>query len=172
MTDALLRRTVLGILLVACVFPGCATRWTPAPAAGATATVSVAQRAKVVALIEARARQFERNFLTGNIERLVDDYFVPDALEPTLSGPGGVPPFRGRAALAAQFGQIRKSSQSIAIRTEEIFVGQDLAQEFGRVAITGVDGTVRKGRYTVLWVRTGEAWLAKLDFFSPDAWAD
>lgn len=137
-----------------------------------TAGVSTAARAEAVAAIEARARAFERQFAAGNIERLVDDYFADDRWQPLLSGPGGVPPSRGRAALVEQFRAIRRNSVSLSIDPLEIFVGRDLAQELGRVTITGSDGVARTGRYTVLWVSTEKGWKARVDFFAPDGWHD
>lgn len=136
-----------------------------------TRAVSSSARAATLAAIEARARTFERQFAAGDIERLVDDYFAEDRWQPLLSGPGGVPPFRGRTALVEQFRAIRKNSVALTIRPLEIFVGRDLAQELGRVTITGADGVARTGRYTVLWVSTEKGWKARVDFFAPDGWS-
>lgn len=137
-----------------------------------TPGVSNATRAATVAAIEARSRAFERQFAAGDIERLVDEYFADDRWQPLLSGPGGLPPSRGRAALVEQFGAIRRNSVALSIDPLEIFVGRDLAQELGRVTITGSDGVARTGRYTVLWVSTEKGWKARVDFFAPDGWRD
>jgi ketosteroid isomerase-like protein len=142
------------------------------PPFGRTNGVSENARARAVAAIEARARAFERQFAAGDIERLVDDYFADDPWQPLMSGPGGVPPFRGRVALMEQFRAIRTGSVALRIQPAEIFVGRDLAQELGRVTITGLDGVARTGRYTVLWVSTQKGWKARVDFFAPDGWPD
>jgi len=122
--------------------------------------------------VAARSAQFERNFAAGDIERLVDDYFVPDELGPMLAPPGGNPPITGRSALKQQFAFLRGLYTAIAIETLELEVGADLASQIGRVRLTTVDGGIEVGRYTVLWRLCDDGWRAKLDFFAADAWPD
>jgi ketosteroid isomerase-like protein len=133
--------------------------------------VTDAYRREVTAAIDARNRLFERNFASGNVEKLIDDYFVPDELQPIALGPHR-PPTRGRAAIKDDFVRMRGSATSIKIGTIEVEVRGDMASEIGRVSLIAEDGTTRVGRYTVLWLKTNKGWLAKMDFFAPDAWKD
>lgn len=128
-------------------------------------------RDEVVAAIDARNRLFERNILGRDPAQLVDDYFVPDEWAPMVLGPGR-PPVRGRAAILEDFSRMGAGLASIRIESIEVQVSQDMASEIGRVYLTDLEGATRAGRYTVLWLKTERGWLAKMDFFSPDAWSD
>ncbi len=128
------------------------------------------QQAK--AAIASRSALFERNFATGEIERLVDDYFVPETGRPMLCPPGGQPPIVGRKELEHQFRALRDLYTAINIETLEVEVGADLSSQLGRVRLTRTDGEIETGRYVVLWRLCDDGWRAKLDFFAADAWGD
>ena len=48
--------------------------------------VSEAYHSEVVAAIAERNQQFERNFAARETEKLIDDYFVPEDLDPKSGG--------------------------------------------------------------------------------------
>ena len=133
--------------------------------------VSEAYHAEVVAAIAERNQQFERNFAARETEKLIDDYFVPDNLNPIGMGPGKAPA-RGKKEILADFLRVGQGPRSIKIRTIEVTVSRNMASEIGRVFLTGPDGAERIGRYTVLWLNTTQGWRAKLDFFASDAWTE
>ena len=133
--------------------------------------VSAEYRDSVVAEIQARNRLFEQNIASGNAEKLIDDYFVPDEWMPIVLGPHR-PPVRGRAAIMDDFSRMGQGLSALKIDSLEVQVGQDMASEIGRVRLTDHQGVTRVGRYTVLWLKTDKGWRAKMDFFAPDAWPD
>ena len=128
--------------------------------------VTAEYRDEVVAAINARNRLFEQNILAGDSQKLIDDYFVPDEWEPMVLGPNQ-PPVRGRAAILEDFSRMGAGLSLLRIESLEVQVGHDMASEIGRVHLTGNNGVTRVGRYTVLWLKTDNGWLAKMDFFRP-----
>jgi ketosteroid isomerase-like protein len=128
-------------------------------------------RDEVRAAINARNRLFEQNIVSGDADKLIDDYFVPDEWMPIGLAPHR-PPVRGRDAIKADFARMGEGLSGLKIESLEVEVSQDMASEIGRVYLTDKQGATRVGRYTVLWLKTDKGWLAKMDFFAPDAWTD
>jgi ketosteroid isomerase-like protein len=128
--------------------------------------------AAVSEAIAARNRQFEQAYAAGDAKRLVDAYFVSDALEPLASPPGGQTPRRGRAELVAMFDSMFPSAPGIRLEQVSLLSSQDLAFELGRAFLDLAGGGQAIGRFTVCWVREAGEWRAKTDFFAEDGWAD
>lgn len=129
-------------------------------------------RSATAAAIEKRSRRFEENFAAHNAERLVADYFVPDAMNPLASGPGGGAPVKGRDNLRGMFTAQFSMFTKIRLETYALEDGTEQAFELGRAHLTLKEGGNALGRYTVLWVNTDDGWRAKIDFFAADGWTD
>ena len=122
--------------------------------------------------ISARNALFEDAYNAGDAARLVESYFVRDALNPVACPPGGHVPVRGRAALVAMFASMLADVSRIRLETAEVFGSGDVACEWGRGFLTAVDGRQLIGRYSVCWVLSGDEWRAKTDFFAEDGWSE
>lgn len=122
--------------------------------------------------LDARNREFEARFAAHDAQGLVAAYFVGDQEQPMASPPGGVPPVRGRAALAEMFQAQFAAIRSIRLESLQVEVGGDIAFELGRAHLELNGSGSALGRYTVLWRKSDDGWRAKTDFFATDGWAD
>lgn len=122
--------------------------------------------------LDARNREFEARFAAHDAQGLVAAYFVGDPEQPMASPPGGVPPVRGRTALAAMFQDQFAAVRSIRLESLHVQIGGDVAFELGRAHLELSGGGNALGRYTVLWRKSDDGWRAKIDFFATDGWSD
>lgn len=128
----------------------------------------------VPALIAERNAAFQRHFRARDAERLVDAYFVPDALQPQIYPAGSQPPVGGRATLVARFAAHFDTLAAIEPQTHAIDHVDGMAVEIGRARLVPLDAArpVQLARYCVVWVPTPAGWRAKTDFFAADGWPD
>lgn len=127
---------------------------------------------ETAAAIARQSRKFEAAYAAADSNALVDGYFAADADNPTAYPPGGTAPVSGRAALKALFAGMFVDVPVIRLELVDLLVSDTLATEIGLAHLTTRDGSKVKGRYVVCWIRTGEGWRAKVDFFAEDGWAD
>jgi len=119
--------------------------------------------------IAVKHRAFENAFREKNAMKLVESYFVEDALKP-MSSPPGVPPIVGRGKIAVLFAEQFVVADAIHLETIDLTVAESQAYELGRAHLTLKDGSKVFGRYAVLWVKAGGEWRVRIDFFGPDGW--
>jgi len=121
--------------------------------------------------ISARSRSFCAAFALGDIRGLVEEFFVPDHLEPVASPPG-MAPARGCDAITALFTGLMQFVDSIEVETLDVTAGGGLAHEFGRSVLRFRDGTAKNGRYSCLWADIDGVWRVKIELVAEDGWDD
>lgn len=117
-------------------------------------------------IIKERSDLFEKNFAAGDAATLVEDYYVPDALEPIVSAPDA-PAVRGRAAITALFGAFVEGFSRARQVPRTIRAGTDLAYEVSNSYLTPkAGGAELEFRYIATWRRCEDTWRVEADFFA------
>jgi uncharacterized protein (TIGR02246 family) len=126
------------------------------------------KNADVMAAIRALDARFVENVQARNVDKLVDDFYWPDAqvLAPER------PPIRGRASLVLFWRGLFETAnvKEFAVDTTEVDSEGDLAVATGSYRMTAQvpDGgtETRNGKYTVAFRRREGQWRATVDMFS------
>ena len=120
--------------------------------------------------IAAKSRLFEHKYNNNDPVGLVNGYFAEEVDDPMASPPGGQAPVRGRAALIGMFSAMIPEVPAIRLELIDLVDSADQAYELGRAHLVRADGVEMTGRYTACWIRRGDEWRAKVDFFAEDGW--
>jgi len=120
----------------------------------------------IVRAIKARSDLFEQHFAAGDAAALVRDYYVPDALAPTVSE-GSSPMIVGHAALTSLFEAFCKDFAKARQVPRSIRADQDMAYEVSNSYLTPKGGGDEvEFRYVAVWRRCPDAWRVETDFFA------
>lgn len=105
---------------------------------------------------------FMTNIRSGNIEALVNDYYVEDA----VVMPQNAPAFRGRDSIKQLFtGLIAGGGVDVTLTTDTVTQSCDMATEVGHYDLRH-GATHEAGKYLVVWKKTNGKWRAIADSFS------
>jgi len=122
--------------------------------------------AELKSIIQARARLLEKHFAARDAVSLVNDYYVPDELQPLASG--GDQAVIGRQALIALFAGLFEEFSEVRQVPLTIRGGGDLAYEVSNAYMKPHNGGEEaKFRYVATWRRCGDTWRVEADFFAP-----
>lgn len=121
--------------------------------------------AQIAAIIREKSDRFEALFRAADAVGLINEYYVSDDLEPVFSAPDA-PLLRGRESITAAFEALIAQFSDCKLEQVLIHRSGDMANELGRCDLTTVDGAAATGRYSILWVFTGEGWRVQSDFFA------
>lgn len=117
-------------------------------------------------IIKERSDLFEANFAASNAEKLVLDYYVPDALEPVVSAPDA-PAVVGRAAITTLFTAFVAGFSRARQVPHFIRADGDLAYEVSNSYLTPkAGGDEIEFRYIATWRRCEDTWRVEADFFA------
>jgi hypothetical protein len=116
--------------------------------------------------IAERARLLEKHFADGDIAALVRDFYVPDALEPIVSG--GDKAVIGRTGIAALLEGLVEPFSAIRQVPLTIRVDSETAYEVSNAYFTPRQGGDEVPfRYLAVWRRCDDCWRVEADFFAP-----
>ncbi|WP_028081745.1 YybH family protein [Solimonas soli] len=117
-------------------------------------------------IIKERSDLFEKNFAAGDAAAIVRDYYVPDALAPTVSEGSG-PTVVGHAALTSLFEAFCKDFAKARQVPRYIRADRDLAYEVSNSYLTPkAGGDEVEFRYVAVWRRCADTWRVETDFFA------
>ena len=115
-------------------------------------------------LIEDACRQFERNFSSGDLARLVSDYYHPDVL---IVGEG-ICRFEGHEGAVGYFSVAIAAYSACEMTTGQIIPTATGAIELGSVKLTPrQDAAPLMLAYAVSWRRENSTMKVVLDYFAP-----
>lgn len=115
--------------------------------------------------IKELSERFEDHFRRGEAEKLVEDYYVSDELNPVLSTPDA-PMIEGQQAIAEAFTTLMSAFSDCKLEAVAIDCDGELAHELGRCDLTDQQGQPSTARYSILWRWTNRGWRVKTDFFA------
>lgn len=124
-----------------------------------------AQPEDVAAAIRAASDRFEADFVAGDPEVLVANYYVEN---PRVVVPDS-PMCEGRAAAVAVFKGLMEGFSACTLRQVSVsHGGGDIAFELGESLVhpKAAGEAPTAVRYTILWRRTPQGWRADTDFFA------
>lgn len=115
--------------------------------------------------IAARARLLEKHFANQDAISLVNDYYVPDELQP-LASPGDRA-IIGRKDLAAMFEGLFATYAEVRQVPLTIRYAKDFAYEVSNAYMKPRNGgEENEFRYIATWRRCDDGWRVEVDFFA------
>ena len=115
--------------------------------------------------IENRARQLEDHFANRDANSLVNDYYVPEEMEPLASG--GDKAIIGRAGLAEMFAGLFETYEAVRQVPLTIRADKNLAYEVSNAYMKPRNGGAEEEfRYIATWRLCDDGWRVEADFFA------
>lgn len=126
---------------------------------------------EVARTVQALDREFERCVATGEIARIVNAFYAPDA----QVMPAHQPPIRGHEAILAFWNAVKAAGmKAVKLDTQRIEAAGDLACGIGQYTLTlepqPGQTVTDTGKFVVVYRRQPDgAWKAIADMFSTNA---
>lgn len=121
---------------------------------------------EIVVAIRRQNDLFEQHFAAGDATKLVEDYYVPDELQPVVSTGEG-PAIVGRKGLVTLFEALINEYSRARQISHFIRYDRELAYEVSNSYVSPISGGKDvEFRYIATWRRCEDKWRVETDFFA------